>query len=431
VTESSADTDSRGSPEVEKHRIRPLAKLLSGNLVGTFAGGIFFLTASWSLPIEEMGRYAVTISAQWIAVGLVGSGLSVATLRLAADRLDATDRAGAAGAVCQSAATAFGLALVAVLAGVGLGWLVPESMASLPPLVAGWAGARSIIDCLRSGLLATHRFGRAALLMVGTATTGLSALAVAVASGPLTLEHLLMAHVGGLSAGALVALGLCAPLFRDGVRLSRARYWELLRYARWPSLAEGTRLLQLNIGPILLVTFATSAEAGLFSVARYPALVFDAVALSLYQYWLSTAVRRRDTDMRGFLATQVRLAAVIGACAVVGAIAAQPLLVLLGSPFSEVAPLFVLNAVDFAILLLVRPAESTYHGLHKPWLELIQRGAVLPIMVAMGWVLAPRFGAEGMVWTHIAAGVAALIVAVLLLRGRLDQGTALDPVAES
>jgi O-antigen/teichoic acid export membrane protein len=415
---------------VTEDPIWPLAKLLSGNLLGTFAGGVFFLTASWTLPIEEMGRYAVVISAQWIAVGLVGSGLSVATMRLAADRLDAADLAGAAGVVSQSAATALAVTLVAVLVGWAIGIAAPETLGSLPPLIAGWAGARSIIDCIRSGLLASHRFGRAALLMVGTAITGLTALAVAVMSGPLTLEHLVMAHVAGLSAGSLVAVGLSAPLLRDGIRFSRARYWELLRYARWPSLAEGTRLLQLNIGPILLVTFATSSDAGLFGIARYPAYVFDAISISLYQYWLSTAVRRPETKLRKFLGSQFRLAAAIGTLAVVSAFAAQPLLVLLGSPFAEAAPLFVLNAVDFAILLLVRPAESTYHGLRKPWLEWFQRGAVLPVLILFGWLLAPRFGAEGMVWTHIIGGIAALVAAAFLLRGRLDSTMAAEPASE-
>jgi O-antigen/teichoic acid export membrane protein len=403
---------------------------LSGNLLGTFAGAVFFFTASWTLPIEEMGHYAVAISTQWIAVGLVGSGLSVATLRLAADRLDAADLAGAAGVVCQSAATALAVTLVAVLVGWAIGVAAPDTMGSLPPLIAGWAGARSIIDCIRSGLLASQDFGRAALLMVGTAATGLTALAVAVTSGPLTLEHLLMAHVAGLSAGALVAIGFSTPLLRDGIRFSRARLWELFRYARWPSLAEGTRLLQINIGPILLVTFSTSSEAGLFGVARYPAYLFDVISLSFYQYWLSTAVRRPGTKLRGFLGSQLRLAAVIGTLAVAGAFAVRPFLVLLGSPFAEAAPLFVLNVLDFAILLLVRPAESTYHGLRKPWLEWIQRGAVLPVLLSFGWLLGPRFGAQGMIWAHIIGGIAALVAAAFLLRGRLDSTPATEPIGE-
>jgi len=257
VTESSPATDSP-APSTTEDRIWPIAKLLSGNLLGTGAGAVFFLTASWTLSIEEMGHYAVAISTQWIAVGLVGSGLSVAALRLAADRLDAADLAGASGIVSQSAATALAVTLVAVLVGWAIGIAAPETLGSLPPLIAGWAGARSVIDCIRSGLLASQRFGRAALLMAGTAVTGLTALAIAVMSGPLTLEHLLMAHVAGLSAGSLIAIGLSTPLLRDGIHFSRARQWELLRYARWPSLAEGTRLLQIHIGPILLITFSTS-----------------------------------------------------------------------------------------------------------------------------------------------------------------------------
>ena len=422
MAESSAPAGA-GAPSVAEDRVWPLAKLLSGNLLGTVAGGVFFLTASWALSIEEMGRYAVAISAQWIGVGLVGSGLSVATLRLAADRLDTADRAAAAGVVLQAAATALGVTLVAALCGWALGALAPESLGPLPLLIACWAGARSFIDCIRSGFLATHRFGRAAMLMVGTTITGLGALAIAVATGPLTLERLLVTHVVGLATGAGVALAMATPLLRDGVRFSWKSQGELLRYARWPSAAEGTRLLQLNLGPILLVTFATSAEAGLFGIARYPAYLFDVIALTLYQYWLSTAVRRPAGSALGvLLRSQVKLAAGIGGLVVGGAFAARPLLGLLGSPFAEAAPLFALNAVDFAILLLVRPAESAYHGLHKPWLEWIQRGAVLPLLTLAGWILAPRFGAEGMVWAHIFAGVVALGVATLLLRGRLEAG---------
>ena len=100
------------------------------------------------------------------------------------------------------------------------------------------------------------------------------------------------------------------------------------------------------------------------------------------------------------------------------------------SPFAEAAPLFVLNVLDFAILLLVRPAESTYHGLRKPWLEWIQRGAVLPVLVLFGWLLGPRFGAHGMIWTQIIGGIAALVAAAFLLRGRLDSTPTTEPVSK-
>jgi O-antigen/teichoic acid export membrane protein len=298
---------------------------------------------------------------------------------------------------------------------------LPERVGWLAILVAAWAGMRAIIDCVRSGLLASQDYERVALVMAASAATGLAALAIMTATGPFTLERLMVAHVAGLGVGALAAVVVALPLAEAGVRPPRGGLGALLRYARWPALAEGTRLLQLNAGAFLVVSLAGTEEAGLFGIARYPALVFDVVALTLYQYWLSSSVRRSPAEgLRPLLAMQMRMAVAVSGLAVLAAVAAKPFLGVLGESFAVAAPLFVLNAVDYAMLMLVRPAESAYHGLHAPWLEWVQRCAVLPLLLAAGWLLVPRYGAAGMVWAHITAGAASLCVALLLLRGRLD-----------
>jgi O-antigen/teichoic acid export membrane protein len=93
----------------------------------------------------------------------------------------------------------------------------------------------------------------------------------------------------------------------------------LLRYARWPASSEGTRLLQANLGPILLVPLAGSGAAGLFGVARYPAYLFEVVAVSLYQYWLPEASRAGcQGNIRGYLKTQLMFAGAIGLAMVLG-----------------------------------------------------------------------------------------------------------------
>ena len=61
--------------------VRPVSLLLASNILGTAVAGVFFLTASWNLTLEQMGSYAVAISIQWVTVGLIGSGLSVAVIR--------------------------------------------------------------------------------------------------------------------------------------------------------------------------------------------------------------------------------------------------------------------------------------------------------------------------------------------------------------
>jgi hypothetical protein len=84
---------------------RPILTLLSGNLLGTVVGGAFFLAASWRFGLDDMGRYAVAISAQWVAFGLIGPGMATTTLRFAGDRFATGDRPGAAGVVAGSALT--------------------------------------------------------------------------------------------------------------------------------------------------------------------------------------------------------------------------------------------------------------------------------------------------------------------------------------
>jgi O-antigen/teichoic acid export membrane protein len=406
--------------------MRPILTLLSGNFVGAAAGGVFFLAASWNFDLEEMGRYAVAISAQWVAFGLVGTGLSVATVRLTTDRLLAGDRGGAAGVVAMAAATsatislsAAGLCLAVASLAAGRSGLPGEVMA----LVALWAGARALLDCVRAGLLAQQEFTRVALLMLLSAATGLTALLVTVLGEPLTLERLLVAHVVGLGASAIAGLALLAPLLRAGIRTSASRFRELVAYARWPSLSEGTRLLQANLGPLVLMTLAGSAQAGLFSLARYPAYLFEVIAVSLYQYWLPTAVKQQaHSNLVKFVGRQLRLAALLGLGMCLAALALRPLLPLLGENFEAASHLFVLNAIDFALILLLRPVEATFHGLHRPRLELLLRIATLPLLGGSALFLASRFGAEGMVWAHVLTGLVALPLGLRLLWGALDPG---------
>ncbi len=416
--------DSSGGPGGDESAwLHPVALLLGANLVGAAAGGVFFLVASWSFDLAGMGGYGLAISVHWVAVGLVGTGLSVATIRLVTDRIGAGDRPAAAGVV----------ALAAVLAVAGCGALAVAgfllgSSGATGPLLPGrvlalaltWAAARSTMDCLRSGLLARREYGRAAVLMLASAATGLVSLGIALASGSLTLTLLLAAHTAGLTGGALAGLLLLRPLWAAGVALRPGDTAALVRYARWPSLSEGSRLLQANVGPFVLALVSTPAAVGLFSVGRYPAQLFEIVAVSLYQYWLPEAARETTPErLRAFLQRHMRVAAAVGALMALGGLAGSPLMRLLGENFAAAAPLLFLNTVDFALFLLVRPIESVFHALHRPQLEMWLRVARIPVLVLLALPLATHHGAVGMVWAHVLTGLFGLLLAAWVVRGRI------------
>lgn len=402
-------------------RFRPILLLLSGNLIGAAVGGTFFFLASWRLSIEDMGRYAVAISVHWIAFGLFGTGLALATLRIARDRLAAGDRPGAAGVVLTAGLS--GLLLTMAGAGVvywifrGLG--IRVSLAhGIVFLTVSWAASRVLLECLRSGLLAEEDYNRVALLSVTSAATGLTAIAVAFVSGELTVARLLGAHVLGMLSGALAGFLLLRRLAREGLRPGGER--ALFMYARWPALSEGTRLLHVNLGAPLLAAIAGSGEAGLFALGRYPAYVFDVIAVTFYQYWLARAVQVPDAArMREHLTPQFRLAVVLGAIMIGGALVVQPLFPLLGSGFARAAPLMILSAVDFAISLVSRSIESVFHGLARPRLELVQRCVTFAVLAAVVFPLVTRWGAMGMMGAHVISSMVSLGTALVLVRRAL------------
>jgi O-antigen/teichoic acid export membrane protein len=396
--------------------------LLTGNLMGAAVGGAFFLTASRLLSLEDMGRYAVAISLQWVVFGLIGHGLGIATLRVARDRVAAGDHKGANGVVAYAVLTAASVAIIAAAAAYSL--IELTGMTTFSPgrvaLAILWAGCRAVLECTRSGLFAEQRFARSALLSVASGAAGLSALVLTLLTGEFTVVRLLGAHVLGMLGGAAAGFVLLLPLARHGVQLRGA--FEVFRYARWPALSEGTRTLQVNLGAPILVAIAGAAEAGLFGMARYPAFLFDVAAVTLYQYWLTKAVHvPRKAELLSYVRRQMRFAGLVGVGVVAAALVAQPLLPLLGPNFANVGLLFVLCSIDFALVLLVRPIESAYHGMARPRLELMQRCVALPTLLVAALVLVERWGAVGMVGAHIMASLVSVIVGTALVHRVLGE----------
>lgn len=403
--------------------MRPVVALFLSNLLGTAVGGLFFLSGSWAFDLEAMGLYGVAISAQSIFVGLVGTGLHVAIVRLACGRLAEGDRRGAAGVTTLGLLAALAVSLF--FAGVAAGsiWLADAPLllpGFLLCVVVLWAGARSVLDGLLGGLLAEQRYLRASLLVTLTACTGLAALGIVWLRGPLTLGSLLHAHLLGLGASMLLGLGFLRDLWTAGPRLSWQTLKELIGYARWPSLSEGTGLLRAHLGPVLLLALAGPAEAGLFTLGRYPAFVFGTVAISLYRYWLPQAAAEAEQGgLTTFLWRQMRLAAVVGGAMLSGAVLLKPLLPWLGENFALAGTLFVLNTLDFVLNLLSKPIDAAFHGLRRPQLELLLKVLPLPVLLGASALWVPTLGAHGMAWAQVVASLTALLLGLLVLRRAL------------
>jgi O-antigen/teichoic acid export membrane protein len=399
--------------------MQPVMILLGSNFIGLVVGGFFFLIAAKNFGLDEMGVYGLAISIQAVFTGFIGNGISVATVRLASDYLDANDNPAAAGIAAYSIIIPAGLCIIAAVICYGLSEIGLSGeflQAGMLLMVALWAGGASVLVCIKAGLLAQRNYKMAGLLTVLRAVTGLLSLIIVLISGPLTVRRLLVAHIFGLGSGAILGVGFLLPLWRKGINLSVKLFFELYRYARWPALSEGIRILQANLGPFLLVAVSGPEQVGLFSLARYPAFIFGMVAISFYQYWLPEVTRQKGVEeLIRFLRRQMKLAGIVGGGMVIGAIALRPLLPALGSNFAAAAPLFILCTLDFVVFLLIRPIETVYHGVHKPHFELVLRVVRLPLLVGFGFFLASKYGAVGMAWANLFSSLAVVVVAIWML----------------
>jgi hypothetical protein len=366
-----------------------------------------------------MGLYAFAISAQWILVGLFGTGPGVAVVRLSVEQFASGNGQKAAGIAIMAAGTAItGTVAVAIVGGTaaeissGSGFSATAAV-----LVAIWAGGRSVLECLRSSLLSQELYGRVAVLTVAGAIVGLCALGLILATGDLTIERILLAHAIGQTASGLLATAFLIPLWRMGAELSATSYRQLVAYAKWPTLSEGTKLLHSHIGPVILLAVAGAEQAGLYGLGRYPAYVFGVVGLSLYQYWLpQAALHGIDRRLREFLRRQMKLATLAAVTMLLGAVLIRPLISMLGENLASGTYLLIPNTLDFSLIVLVLPIEAAFHGLRRPQLDFFVRAVKLPLLLALAFFLSSKYGAAGMVWSQVLAGAAALSMAYGVLR---------------
>lgn len=398
----------------------PIVVLFLANLLGAVVGGLYFLAAARHLSLRDMGLYTAAISLQLIFASIVGGGLHVALVRLGAAHLRSGRRAEAAGLTLMSLLLCASLALLAAALARVTALLPPSWHLNLPTtvllLATLWAGSRTVINCELGALLAEERYRRGAGLMLLNAGVGLAALSLTLATGPLTLTRLLTAHALGLTTTSLLGLFFLLPLWRAGVVLTRPLWRELLAYSRWPALCQGADSLQVHLAPFVVLAFASAAEAGLFGLGRYPAFVFALLLSSLYQYWLPAASRQvTHAQFSTFFRRQSRTAAVAGLLMVLSAVAAAPFLPLLGERFAAARLLFIVNALDFALLALTKPVDAVYHGLHRPQLELFRRLVRLPLIFALAYPMLLAYGVLGMAWAQVLSGGAALLVGLVLL----------------
>jgi O-antigen/teichoic acid export membrane protein len=396
---------------------RPISERSAQSLVlrgaEIVAQGLLILVTARFLGAEGRGLYALaslTATVCVVPLGSVWSSLAVdvAKRRQPLERLvtDAVVIAGLGGAVVG------GLAL-SIAPAFGEHWWVVALPAAVAPVLLWLTYVQGLYQAL-GHVVAFH------VVLVGRVAAPLTALGIAVTLGTDVR--------GALTAWAASFLALVPPVAVHLLRLSGrpARPLTSVRhYGR--RIALGSRFMPTNtvlmisvqVGVVFLAGLATTATAGVYSVAVAGVELLKTGARAIYSSVLSE-VGRRDTQAAAELtARAARHSILLGLVGSAFAVPVAALVVspLLGSSFADVPVLLALltpSLLAYSVFLAITAFFSVQ--MVRPEVMTAAAAVLLVATIACMFVLVGAFGAAG---AALATSIGSCIGAAVLGRSFL------------
>lgn len=408
-----ADTDVLRTPQAGAKVIRGGALRGLGYGAGILlAGGTSVLLLRY-LGVVDFGRYATVAALLGIVSGITDAGLTAVGSRelairppeerpqvlrsLVALRLVVTPLGVAAAALFAFAAGYDSTLVWATLLG-GLGVLLVNTQATMMmPLSVE----------LRLGALTAFEVGRSALTLAGVA------LFVAVGTG-------LLAFFGVQAVVGAVVLA-ATPLVLRGAglmpALDRAITRMLVREALPLAAALAMNVVYFRVLVVLTSLLATAEATGYFGTSfrifevlfGLPLLVLSVALPVLAVAGAEDAERLRFSLQR---MTEVALAAAVLLVLVIVALAESAIVLLAGEEFRGAAPVLRIQAVALIAVFLGQAWQLGLVAVRRQADLAWANGLALLLVVGLGVVLIPEYGAEG---AAVAAVLGEAVLAVLLL----------------
>ena len=406
-----------GSTAIRGSAIRAGAYLGGAALVAL--ASVFLLRY---LGVVDFGRYVTVVSLIAIVSGVTDAGLTLIGSREYV--LQPDERS-------QRALLADLVAMRLVLTPIGV------ALAALFALVAGY-GSTLVLGTLLAGaglivantaatvtvpLSATLRLGALSAVELARNVVTVAGIGVLVAAGAGLIAFFAVQIAAGFAA-LLVTVALAGAAAWVAPRFAWREWRPLLREAAPVAASQVVNIVYLRVLVILVSLIATGVETGLFATSyRIIEILLGVPAVMIGAAFPILAHAGATEEQRLAYALQ-RLgeAALLtaGAVVVVLAIAAEPIVIVLGGDaYAGAAP--VLRIQAFAILGAFMTQVWTYGliALRRQRSLVLMNGVALVVVLALGLTLIPAWGAKGAaVAASTGEAVLATTALLLLVRAR-------------
>lgn len=363
------------------------------------------------LGLEDFGRFMVVVAVLGIIGGLSDAGLTVIGQREYVRR-EAGDRRALLGALMGLrlliTPIAVGLAvLFAVVAGYSTAQVAGTAIAGGALLFANTAVTLTmpLAAELRNGAVTAVEVARNAALVVGL---------VALIAANAGLLELFFAYVLSGFAALAVAWPLVRPSDRVGPRVDLEAWARIARLAAPVALALVMNVIYLRLLVILVSLLSDPEQTGLFGTSYRVLEIFLGIPQMMAGAAFPILVHAGAADEGRLAYVLQRLAdaslLVAGAAVLVLAIAAEPIVLIIGGgEFEDAAPVLALQAAALLGAFLTQVWVLALVAIDRQRDTAVLNAIGLSVMLALGLLLIPLWDARG--------AAAAAVVGELVLAG--------------
>jgi O-antigen/teichoic acid export membrane protein len=392
-----ADAEPLRSPDVGLRVIRSATVRGAGYGVGVLLTAVASVFLLRHLGVADFGRYMTVASLVAIVGGLTDAGLSAIGGRDLALRGPGEERErlltnllglrlvltllGALAAVMFALAAGYEnrLVLGTALAGIGLVLLSSQTTMTLPLSVD-----------LRIGRLTVSETTRQAAMLI--------AIALLVAAGAGLFPFFAVSIIAGLVTLA-VTPALVSKAFVWRPTFDSAEWSRLIRETLPLAASVVVGVFYFRLLIILTSVLGTAVATGLFATSfRVSEILYSLATLAVTIALPVLTVAADESGRLRYILQRMVEVSLIAACylVIVVVILAEPVLRLLaGDQYRDAAPVLRIQVFALVPVFLTQVLVVGLISIRRPFAQLLANGVAVPVMLAMGLVLIPRYGAIG------------------------------------
>lgn len=285
----------------------------------------------------------------------------------------------------------------------------PELGVPLRLSVLGACGV-SLCQFSLTALQASRSYVRYAVVGLVRSSSILMALAVLAAFGHLTLTTALIVNVSApflafATSPSLATLGLMKI---DGSLPQFIR--QIWGFSKWISVQNLCSMFFGRVEIYLLMAFASPTAVGIYSVAfKLCGGILILAATNHTVLFPEVACRAGTPELSSFVRRSLGVLTILsGLVWGVGVLASPLIPTLLGAQYAASVPIFLILLSARALCIPLTPlsllffaTDQTRSGAHYALFQLL-------VLVGVGLLLIPNYGAEGAAWTQVVVAAAAV-----------------------